>query len=41
MLVASYFLNKVTCTRKSCSGDMNLHEFCGIMSFYKSQDFDF
>ena len=39
MLVSSYFLNKVTCTRKSLEtypGDMNLQEFCGIMTFHKS-----
>ena len=37
MFVASYFLNKVACTRKSvetCSGVMNLQACVGIMSFY-------
>ena len=42
--VASYFSNKVTCTRnilETYLGDMDISEFCSIMSFYKSQYFDF
>jgi len=40
MLVASNFLNKVTCTRNSVeaySGDMYVSHFCSIMPFYKRQ----
>jgi len=38
MLMASYFLNKMTCTRnilETYSEDIHLQEFCSIMSFYK------
>jgi len=44
MLMASYVLNKATCTSKSLEtflGDMNLQMFCAFMSFYKSSNFDF
>ena len=38
MLMASYFLNKLNCTRnifETYSEDINLQEFCSFMSFYK------